>query len=142
MEEKILRLKKLREERIVIEQEEKELTDPVLIDKDIIPLIYEWIEDLSDRDSPEVTKYGLRKYFIVIICALYSPRMLVGGTFERNRRKAIADYLCLSEPHISNSFKTVYTWYSLYKDFRNHTNYLYSAILSRLREYGMIDEKN
>lgn len=135
---KILELENIRAQKQRLEQEEKELAKPMLTDYDLIPVIYDWIDELSDNDSPEMQNYDRRSYFIFIICTLICPRILVSDFFERGKREPIAKFLCVSLSQVTNSFKTVYGWYLLYKDFQNHMDYLYGEIEKRLVDYNII----
>ena len=126
-----LQLEKLREiEKVVLKSELK--------DTDTIYTVYDWIVELCQkRDEIDNLRYSEKQYFLIIAALLYSPRIFAGQFLERGKRDIIAEVLGLSPSHISNSLKSVCSWYKFYRDFQSSLDYLYSEILDRIDLYGL-----
>ena len=109
-----------------------------LRDIDTIYTVYDWVEELcSNRSEIESFKYGTKHYFLIIAALLYSPRIFAGQFLERGKRDVLAEVLRLSPSHISNSLKSVCSWYKFYKDFQVSLDYLYNEILNRIEINGL-----
>ena len=121
-----IQLEKLREiEKVVLKSELK--------DMDTIYTVYDWIVELCEkRDEIDNFKYSEKHYFLIIAALLYSPRIFAGQFLERGKRDIIAEVLGLSPSHISNSLKSVCSWYKFYRDFQSSLDYLYAEILFRI----------
>lgn len=121
-----IQLDKLREiEKVVLKSE--------LNDMDSIYKIHDWIVELcNSRDEINNFRYTEKHYFLIIAALLYSPRIFAGQFLERGKRDIIAEVLGLSPSHISNSLKSVCSWYKFYKDFQSSLDYLYAEILFRI----------
>lgn len=119
-------LGKLREiEKVVLKSELK--------DMQTIYTVYQWIVELCEkRDEINNFKYSDKHYFLIIAALLYSPRIFAGQFLERGKRDIIAEVLGLSPSHISNSLKSVCSWYKFYQDFQSSLDYLYAEILFRI----------
>lgn len=117
---------KLREiEKVVLRSELK--------DMETIYTVYDWIVELCEkRDEVNNLRYSEKHYFLIIAALLYSPRIFAGQFLERGKRDIIAEVLGLSPSHISNSLKSVCSWYKFYRDFQSSLDYLYAEILFRI----------
>lgn len=126
-----IQLDKLREiEKVVLKSE--------LNDMDSIYKIHDWILELcNSRDEINNFRYTEKHYFLIIAALLYSPRIFAGQFLERGKRDIIAEVLGLSPSHISNSLKSVCSWYKFYKDFQSSLDYLYAEILFRIELNGL-----
>ena len=126
-----IQLDKLREvEKIVLKSELKDI--------DTIYKVHDWVIDLcNNRDEINNFRYSEKHYFLIIAALLYSPRIFAGQFLERGKRDVIADVLNLSPSHISNSLRSVCSWYKYYRDFQSSLDYLYSEILSRIDLYNL-----
>lgn len=126
-----IQLDKLREvEKIVLKSDLKDI--------DTIYKVYDWVTQLcNEREEINNFRYDTKHYFLIIAALLYSPRIFAGQFLERGKRDVIADVLNLSPSHISNSLRSVYSWYKFYKDFQSSLDYLYSEILHRIDLYGL-----
>lgn len=121
-----IQLDKLREiEKVVLKSE--------LNDMDSIYKVHDWIVELcNSRDEINNFRYNEKHYFLIIAALLYSPRIFAGQFLERGKRDVIAEVLGLSPSHISNSLKSVCSWYKFYRDFQSSLDYLYAEILFRI----------
>ena len=126
-----IQLEKLREiEKVVLKSELK--------DMDTIYTVYDWIVELCQkRDEIDNFKYSEKHYFLIVAALLYSPRIFAGQFLERGKRDIIAEVLGLSPSHISNSLKSVCSWYKFYRDFQSSLDYLYAEILFRIELNGL-----
>ena len=126
-----IQLDKLREiEKVVLKSE--------LNDMDGIYKVHDWIVELcNSRDEINNFRYTEKHYFLIIAALLYSPRIFAGQFLERGKRDIIAEVLGLSPSHISNSLKSVCSWYKFYKDFQSSLDYLYAEILFRIGLNGL-----
>ena len=124
-------LEKLREiEKVVLKSELKDI--------DTIYKVYDWVTQLcNEREEINNFRYDTKHYFLIIAALLYSPRIFAGQFLERGKRDVIADVLNLSPSHISNSLKSVCSWYKFYKDFQASLDYLYNEILNRIEINGL-----
>lgn len=117
---------------------EKVVLKSDLRDIDTIYTVYDWVEELcSNRPEIEPFKYGTKHYFLIIAALLYSPRIFAGQFLERGKRDVLAEVLRLSPSYISNSLKSVCSWYKFYKDFQVSLDYLYNEILNRIEINGL-----
>ncbi|WP_165021535.1 hypothetical protein [Dysgonomonas sp. ZJ279] len=111
---------------------------PELEDLQTISTIYDWVKELCHKkDEINNSRYAEKYYFLMVAALLYSPRIFAGYFFERGKRDAIAEVLQLSPSHISNSLKSVCSWYKFYRDFQVSLDYLYSEILLRIELNGL-----
>jgi len=117
---------------------EKVVLKSELKDMDTIYTVYGWIVELCDsRNDIDNFKYSEKHYFLIIAALLYSPRIFAGQFLERGKRDVIAEVLGLSPSHISNSLKSVCSWYKFYRDFQSSLDYLYAEILFRIELNGL-----
>ena len=126
-----IQLEKLREiEKVVLKSELK--------DMNTIYVIYDWITELcKNRKEINTINYSEKHYFLIVAALLYSPRIFAGQFLERGKRDIIAEVLGLSPSHISNSLKSVCSWYKFYRDFQSSLDYLYAEILFRIELNGL-----
>ena len=124
-------LEKLREiEKVVLKSELKDI--------DTIYKVYDWVTQLcNEREEINNFRYDTKHYFLIIAALLYSPRIFAGQFLERGKRDIIAEVLGLSPSHISNSLKSVCSWYKFYRDFQSSLDYLYAEILFRIELDGL-----
>ena len=136
----ISELKSIREQKSRLSERESELSAPIMSDLDYIPSIYKWFCEIQDfRDCPgNKDSVHIRKKFIFIILFLYAPSVLAGGRMPKGLRDKIAESVNISDKtFISHNIETV-VLYNNYKDFRKDIEYIYTGIVSRLKDNGMI----
>ncbi|SHG32878.1 hypothetical protein [Dysgonomonas macrotermitis] len=131
IEEYQKQLDKLREiEKVVLKSELKDIST--------IYTIYDWTFELcKNRDDINTLQYNEKHYFLIVAALLYSPRIFAGQFLERGKRDSIAEVLQISPSHVSNSLRSVCSWYRFYRDFQVSLDYLYSEILFRIELNGL-----
>ena len=137
----IVELKAIREQKSRLTERENELSSPKLKDLSLIPKIYVWFKEiLSGRNCPPNPESVIqRKKFLFIVLFLFTPSTLAGGRLPNGVRAALAEVLPEVSPCvISNNIADVLFIYQNYKDFRSDIEYLYTEIMNRLREKGLI----
>lgn len=138
----ISELKSLREQQSKLSQKELELSLPIVADFDRIPQIYEWFCQLQ-ADKPCPGRNGSvhqRKQFLFIILFLCSPVVLAGGRMPFGLRDAIAHAIGLKDiTFISHNIETVVFMHQNYRCFREEVEPVYTEILRRLRDEGMLE---
>ena len=140
----ISELKTIREKKSRLSEREYELSTPIMSDLNYIPSIYQCFCDILDsRDCPGYKdSVHNRKKFIFIILFLYAPSVLAGGRMPRGLRDKIAESVNISDKtFISPHIETVVVLYNNYKGFRKDIEYIYSEIVSHLRDEGLIFNK-
>ena len=76
----IAEIKSIREQKSKLSEREKELTEPILTDLDMIGTLYRWFQEIiSQKETFRLGNVTQRKKFIFIILFLYSPSTLAGG---------------------------------------------------------------
>lgn len=137
----ISELKSIREQKSRLSERERELSSPVLHDVSLIPKIYGWFKDiLSANCCPSCIDSVLqRKKFLFIVLFLFSPSVLAGGRLPNGIRMELSRVFPNVSPCvISNNIADVAFIYQNYKDFRQDIDYLYTGIVNRLRDKGII----
>lgn len=125
--ETIGRLTKIKEERLNLVLEEKELSKPILHDINLVGNIYDLFMSSFDGKST----MWRRKMFIFVVLYLYSPSALAGTKMRRGLRYKIASVLGCTCSNVSHDYKNVRFFYTTYKAFRMHVNNSLSLILSK-----------
>ena len=83
----IAEIKSIREQKSKLSAREKELTEPILTDLDMIGALYRWFQEIiSQKETFRVGSVTQRKKFIFIILFLYSPSTLAGGKMKNGLR--------------------------------------------------------
>ena len=104
----IAEIKSIREQKSKLSEREKELTEPILTDLDMIGMLYRWFQEIiSQKEIFRSGNVTQRKKFIFIILFLYSPSTLAGGKMKNGLRDKLAEVLGQPYPI------TVITWFSL-----------------------------
>jgi hypothetical protein len=137
MFENIDKIKKLKEEKRKIESEIKELTEPFITDRSLMPIIYDWFKEiLSERTcAPNPESTYQRKKFLFIILKLYCPGFFSGDKMPSGLRKEIARCLNVTaESTISSNCSDILFVCRHYKNFSSDIEKLYSEIVERLVE--------
>lgn len=137
----ISELKSIREQKSRLSERESELSVPVLADLSLIPMIYEWFNEIQEeRDCPpRRDSVHLRKQFIFIILDMYSRSVLAGGRMPNGLRDRIAEAINLRDiTFISHNIETVVFLHQHDKHFRRDIEYLYTEIINRLKVKGLI----
>jgi hypothetical protein len=105
----IAEIKSIREQKSKLSEREKELTEPILTDLDMIGMLYRWFQEIiSQKEIFRSGNVTQRKKFIFIILFLYSPSTLAGGKMKNGLRDKLAEVLGVNAQTI-----TVITWFSL-----------------------------
>ena len=137
----IVELKSIREQKSRLTERENELASPELKELTLIPQIYEWFKEiLATRDCPpNLESVTQRKKFLFIVLFLFTPSTLAGGRLPNGVRAALAEvFPDISPCVISNNIADVPFIYQNYKDFRQDIDYLYTEIVKRLQDKGLI----
>lgn len=140
MDNKILKLKEIREKKRLIEQEERELTEPIMNDINNIGIVYSVFKNQIKKisNSPKEKSVAYRQMFIYVVLMIYAPGVFIGDKMPKGVRSSIASALELNDNTIiSHNTVNVIFMYNHYKWFRDSVNYLYAEILFRLN-YGNI----
>lgn len=129
----ISEIKSLREDISRLSARESELSQPILSNLELIPIIYGWFKEIA-VDLPKRDKSILNKEFIFIILFLYSPGTLAGGKMKNGLRSKIGDVLGIKgKTSISDKLDTLVFYYKMYKYFRNDLNHIYTTIMNRIQ---------
>lgn len=132
---RIIRLRKIKVDKLSLSEEENELSRPLLKDRSLIDKIYEIFKRvIQQRDCPpspeNVTQ---RKKFIFIVLYLYAPNVLAGGKMPKGLREDISKALNLhSACIISNNCSDVCFLYQNYSDFSNDIMDIFKEVLKEL----------
>ena len=116
----IAEIKSIREQKSKLLEREKELTEPILTDLDMIETLYTWFSEIiSDRDCPgRVESVTQRKKFLFIVLFLYSPATLAEGKMLSGLREELARLLNVSPSVISNNCRDIVFLYNWDPDWR------------------------
>ena len=106
------------------------ITIPDISDLDLIPSLY---TEYCEIQANPITKAEIthqRLIFIAAIVKLYDPDFFEG--FKKNMknglRQKLSETLCCKPSTVSNSWKTVTNYLSIYPDFNNELAYIYSEL--------------
>lgn len=137
----ISELKSIREQKSRLSEREAELSVPVLTDLSLIPIIYEWFNEIQEgRDcAPRRDSVHLRKKFIFIILDMYSPSTLAGGRVSSKIREVLSSTVYCNPSYISHNIENVLFLFQQYKEFRRDIEYIYTEIVNRLKVKGLIN---
>ena len=137
----ISELKSIREQKSRLSERERELSSPVLHDVSLIPKIYGCFKDILSVNccTPCIDSVLQRKKFLFIVLFLFAPSVLAGGRLPKGIRHELSSvFPKLSPCVISNNIADVAFIYQNYKDFRQEIDYLYTVIVNRLRDKGIL----
>ena len=132
---KIIRLKKIKVDKINLSEEEESLSKPVLTDRKLISEIYQIFKKVvSKRNCPPMfDSVTQRKKFIFIILYLYSPNTLAGGKMPKGLRDDISKALNFHSPcTISNNCADVCFLYQNYSDFSREVEDIFKAVMKEM----------
>lgn len=121
----LAQLKDVRRTLKELEEEERQLTKPLLTDFGMLPYLFRWFkENGCDTDTP----LGRREFLFLILC-LYSVGSILGDRLPVGLRPELCKlFPSLSPCSISNNIVGLYIEYSVYADFRNEVNRLYALL--------------
>ena len=120
----IAEIKSIREQKSKLSEREKELTEPILTDLDMIGMLYRWFQEIiSQKEIFRSGNVTQRKKFIFIILFLYSPSTLAGGKMKNGLRDKLAEVLGVNAQ----------TTYQLYKYFRQDVDWIYGEMMERIK---------
>ncbi len=133
--QKLIDLKKIREDIDNLKEYERGLAAPQIDDMSRIKEAYEvFIEILSDRDcSPNIESVTQRKKFIFIALYIFAPGVLIGDKMPKGFRKLLSDTLNIPGTLVSNNCDDIVFLYQNYRDFSADVENLYTEILQRLQ---------
>ena len=137
----ISELKSIREQKSRLSERERELSSPLLHDVSLIPEIHGWFKDIlsSNCCTPCIDSVLQRKKFLFIVLFLFAPSVLAGGRLPKGIRHEVSRVFPKISPCvISNNIADVAFIYQNYKDFRQDIDYLYTVIVKRLQDKGLI----
>ena len=126
----IAEIKSIREQKSKLSEREKELTEPILTDLDMIGMLYRWFQEIISQKEI----FTQRKKFIFIILFLYSPSTLAGGKMKNGLRDKLAEVLGVNaQTTISNNRNNLVFSYQLYKYFRQDVDWIYGEMMERIK---------
>ena len=135
IEEKIDRMSELRSRRDAIDKDIKKLSEPMVSDRGLIPIIYEWFKEiLSERDCPpNPDSPHQRKKFLFIVLSLYNPGFFMGDKMQYGLRRDLANCLGVgAESVISDNCSNLLFIYRHYREFSGDAEYVLLKIKERL----------
>lgn len=129
----IAEIKSIREQKSKLSEREKELTEPILTNLDIIGTLYEWFQEIiSSHDClGRIESVIQRKKFLFIILFLYSPSTLAEGKMLTGLREELAKLFNVSPVVISNNCRDVVFLYNWDPDWRM-LNGVFDEIMKRV----------
>lgn len=125
--EAIIKLKKeIKEVRAIME----ELSEPILMDWSLLPILYQEYKGLfSKRDITHPIYH--RQKFLFVILYLYCPSALAGERMPMGFRKELASLFGLNAcSTISDNCAGLTIMYERYLDFRKDTQLFFERVLS------------
>ena len=137
----IIELRTIREQKSRLSERENELSSPILSDIYLLPEVYSLFCDaLEERGcAPKIDSVYQRKKFLFISLFLFAPSVLAGGRLPNGIRAELSKiFPDVSPCVISNNISDVVFIYQQYKDFRQDIDYLYTVIVNRLRDKGIV----
>ena len=127
----IAEIKSIREQKSKLSEREKELTEPILTDLDMIGMLYRWFQEIiSQKEIFRSGNVTQRKKFIFIILFLYSPSTLAGGKMKNGLRNKLG---VSAQTAISDNRNNLVFSYQLYKYFRQDVDWIYGEMMKRLK---------
>ena len=128
----IAEIKSIREQKSKLSEREKELTEPILTDLDMIGMLYRWFQEIiSQKEIFRSGNVTQRKKFILF---LYSPSTLAGGKMKNGLRDKLAEVLGVNaQTTISNNRNNLVFSYQLYKYFRQDVDWIYGEMMERIK---------
>ena len=130
----IAEIKSIREQKSKLSEREKELTEPILTDLDMIGMLYRWFQEIISQKIFRSGNVTQRKKFIFIILFLYSPSTLAGGKMKNGLRDKLAEVLGVNaQTTISNNRNNLVFSYQLYKYFRQDVDWIYGEMMERIK---------
>ena len=131
----IAEIKSIREQKSKLSEREKELTEPILTDLDMIGMLYRWFQEIiSQKEIFRSGNVTQRKKFIFIILFLYSPSTLAGGNIKNGLRDKLAEVIGVNaQTTISNNRNNLVFSYQLYKYFRQDVDWRYGEMMERIK---------
>ena len=131
----IAEIKSIREQKSKLSEREKELTEPILTDLDMIGMLYRWFQEIiSQKEIFRSGNVTQRKKFIFIILFLYSPSTLAGGKMKNGLRDKLAEVLGVTaQTTRSTNRKNLVFSDPLYKYFRQDVDWIYGEMMERIK---------
>ena len=139
---KIIRIKRIRIEKSELSKEETELSAPIITDKSKVGRLFEIFKEIMEERPcpPNPDSVYQRKKFIFISLFLYSPNALAGSRMIPGLREELAKTLGIKEPStISNYCSDLVFLYQNYSDFREDIIKIFSQVVERMKQEGMIE---
>ena len=131
----IAEIKSIREQKSKLSEREKELTEPILTDLDMIGMLYRWFQEIiSQKEIFRSGNVTQRKKFIFIILFLYSPSTLAGGKMKNGLRDKLAEVLGVNAQTTRSNYRNNLVFsYQLYKYFRQDVDWIYGEMMERIK---------
>lgn len=129
----ICEIKHIREQKSRLSERERELTQPILSDLELISKMYEHYTRFIEMPSARRAAVRYNQQFAFVMLFLYSPSSLAGGEIRRGGlRDKLADIMGFkSHTGVTKLCKDVMFNYNNYKIYRMEIDYIYT----RLTEY-------
>ena len=137
----IFELVSIREQKSTLTKKESEIMKPMLTDMGIIPLIFNWLCEITGVSGIPERRKGveLRQKFIFIILFLYSPSALAGGKMRIGLRDKITEVVGGTGTLISHSYSNLMFRYRVYKRFREEMDFICQSIIGKLKDEAVFD---
>ena len=131
----IAEIKSIREQKSKLSEREKELTEPILTDLDMIGMLYRWFQEIiSQKEIFRSGNVTQRKKFIFIILFFFFLSTLAGGKMKNGLRDKLAEVLGVNaQTTISNNRNNLVFSYQLYKYFRQDVDWIYGEMMERIK---------
>lgn len=126
MNEIVTRIREARERMMLLEKEEKELSEQLFITQCDINEIYRLF--LEEKNIKKLDTVEQKKMFIFICVSLYCPTFIIGDRVKHGTVNRIAKLTGMHSSRISHNIDNVRFLYHHYKDFRKDADYLYNSI--------------
>lgn len=132
--QKLIDLKKTREDIANLKEYERTLSAPLSPNTDIVKRAYEIFTDiLSDRIcAPNIESVTQRKKFLFIILYIFAPGVLIGDVMPKGFRRMLSEILNVHKTVISDNCNDIVFLYQNYKSFSDDVEDLYNEIRNRL----------
>ena len=126
MSEIIERIKAIREQRIILETQEKEIILSLNCKNYEVEKVYR--EFLKAIEQEQFTCYNQKKMFVYVCTSICCPTALIGDRLKSGIRFKMSKVTALHKTQISHIIGEVSISYKIYKEFKTQADYLYEEI--------------
>ena len=127
-------LRRIRQEMGRLEDEEKRLSVPIVMNMGMIRNLYDVFMLSLKRQclSANPTDTNSRKKFLYAILYIFSPATLVGDVMRHRLRECVSSILECTPTGVSRDYRTAMFFYETYKDFKTSVNLIIKDMLDVL----------